>query len=99
MLDVSRQAYVYTVILIITSLINLVVSGSLFGLTGFLGYIIIFIIAVPFMLLSIYNIDCLTSGGCEIWSWIWSIISCISLLGTTILMVFAGIMKEKLQSN
>lgn len=98
-MDISRQAYVYTIILIITSIINLLISGVIFGITGFLGYILIFIFAVPFAILSIYNIDCLTTGGCEIWSWIWSIISSISLLGTTVLMIVAGLLKEKLTAK
>ena len=98
MLNISRQAYVFTIILIISSIINLVVSGAVFGVTGFLGYILIFIIGIPFTLLSIYNLDCLTVGGCEIWSWIVSILSCISLFMVTISMIMVGMGSAKVIS-
>lgn len=98
MLNISRQAYVFTIILIISSIINLVVSGAVFGVTGFLGYILIFIIGIPFTLLSIYNLDCLTVGGCEIWSWIVSILSCISLFMVTISMIMIGMGSSKVIS-
>ena len=95
MLNISKQSYVYTVFLIITTLINLFVSAFVFGISGFIIYLYIFIFGIPFMILSIYNIDCLTTGGCEIWSWIVSILSSISLLVTTVFFIIIGILKEK----
>lgn len=97
MLDISKQAYIYTIILFVTALINLVVTGFVFGISGFLIYILIFIIGIPILLFSIYNIDCLTTGGCEAWSWFVSIISCISLSMTTILMVFLGLTNQTIK--
>ena len=85
MLNISKQAYVYTIILLLTSLINLLLAGLIYGASGIFIYIFLFIFATPFMILFIYNIDCLTTGGCEVWSWIVSILCSISLIVTTFL--------------
>jgi hypothetical protein len=85
MLNVSRQAYLYTIVLLLTAFINMILAAYIFGAVGLFGFIITFLISIPFLLLSVYNIDCLTTGGCNIWSWVVSILSVLSLLLTTIL--------------
>jgi uncharacterized membrane protein (DUF485 family) len=74
----------------------MMVVGYIWGAPAFFGFILTFLIGIPFTLLSIYNIDCLTTGGCNVWSWVVSILSIIGLFITTILMiVFANREEQK----
>jgi uncharacterized membrane protein (DUF485 family) len=74
-------------------------KGVYGGTVAFFGFILIFLIGIPFILLSIYNIDCLTTGGCNIWSWVVSILSIIGLFITTILMIVFGNREEEKDSK
>jgi O-antigen/teichoic acid export membrane protein len=94
MLNISRQAYFFTIVVLITSLINLIVCSYLFGLGGLFAYTLIFIIFIPFLLVSIYNLDCLSTGHCEIWSWVLSILSVVYMLYLTISMIFLASIKD-----
>lgn len=94
MFNISSQAYFYTIIYIITSIINMICSGVLFGAVGFFIYFFTFIIAIPFILLNIYNIDCLTSGNCQIWSWINSVLASLGLISFTMLIIFSATVKQ-----
>lgn len=87
MLNITTQAYVYTIALIISIVIDLIISTLLFGVSGFIWFLVFTIITIPFTILSIYNIDCLSTGSCEIWAWVVSVLSCIYLFITTLLMV------------
>jgi hypothetical protein len=93
---VSQQAYLYLMIFLITYVINAIISANVYGAGVLLGMIIVFIVCIPFIALSVYNIDCLTTGGCEIWSWFLSIISIMSLIGTTIYMIVLALQGKKL---
>lgn len=95
MLNITTQAYVYTIVLIITIVIDLILSTVMFGVSGFFWFLMITILAIPFTILSIYNIDCLSTGSCEIWAWAVSILSCIYLVITTLLMILAATTTEK----
>ena len=92
MFNISRQAYLYTIMLLITSFVNMITVGYLYGFFGIISYIITFLIFTPLLLLSIYNIDCLTTGGCNVWSWIVSIMSTLGLVITTIGMIVLSYM-------
>jgi hypothetical protein len=92
MFNISRQAYLYTIILLLTSFVNMIIFSYLYGFYGFFSYIISFLIFTPFLLLSIYNIDCLTTGGCNVWSWVVSIMSTLGLVITTIGMIVLSYM-------
>lgn len=94
MFNISSQAYFYTIIYIITSIINMICSGVLFGVIGFFIYFFTFIIIIPFILLNIYNIDCLTSGNCQIWSWINSILASLGLISFTMLIIISATVKQ-----
>ena len=96
MFNISRQAYLYTIVLIVTSIINMIAFSYLYGFFGIFSYIITFLIFTPFLLLSIYNIDCLTTGGCNVWSWVVSIMSTLGLIITTIGMVVVSYMNIEL---
>lgn len=94
-MNISTQAYVYGIMFILTLVINFISSGVLFGGYGFLMMIISYLIGIPFTLLWLYNIDCLTNGNCNIWSWIITISSCISLILFTIFFILAGTLKKE----
>jgi len=55
----STQAITYLVLIIITSFINLICYSLISGVWGFVGYLLYTLITVPFVILWIYNIDCL----------------------------------------
>lgn len=99
MLNVSTQAYFYTIIFLITSVINIICSGVLFGAIGFFMYLFLFVIMIPFILLNIYNIDCLTSGNCQIWSWINSVLASLGLFSLTILIILAATIKTTITTT
>lgn len=90
MLNISRQAYFFTMIALITSVINIITAGFLFGVNGIFAYVILFVILIPFLLLMIYNLDCLSTGSCEIWSWVLSILAIVYMVYMTMLMIYAA---------
>jgi hypothetical protein len=73
----STQGWVYIIISIIATLIALVLNiyaqGIGFYLLGYLVYLLI-------ILLTAYNITCLTTGECYVWSWIVTILSTLPML-------------------
>lgn len=91
MFNISTQANFYTIVLVITSVINMILTGIIYGPIGIGVYILLFVLLFPFLLLGIYDIDCLTTGGCNIWSWIVTILSTLSMIVVTILMVVAAV--------
>lgn len=95
MLNISRQAYFFIIIALLTSVVNLIVCSVMFGLAGFFAYTLIFIILVPFLLVSVYNLDCLSTGHCELWSWVCSILAVVYMLYLTISMIFFASLKDE----
>lgn len=87
MFDFSTQATTYLILIVITSIINLVCYSYISGMWGFIGYLLYTLITVPLVILWMYNIDCLTTGDCQIWSWVITSLTLISVLTTTILLV------------
>ena len=83
----SAQALTYLILIIITSFINLICYSLLLGIWGFVAYLLYILITIPFVILWMYNINCLTYGDCQIWSWVITSITLISVLTTTILLV------------
>lgn len=73
----STQGWVYIVISIIATLIamslNIYAQGPGFYLLGYLIYLLI-------ILLTAYNITCLTSGECYVWSWVVTLLSTLPML-------------------
>lgn len=92
MLDISQQAKTYLWIWIITSVINAIVSiFGVFGVYSFLSYLLFMVLSTPIILLYIYNIDCLTYGNCNAWSWFITIMSSLSLIFLTIMMILVAV--------
>lgn len=94
-MNISRQAYFFTIVALITSIVNIITSGFIFGMNGIFAYTIIFVIFIPFLLLMIYNLDCLSTGHCEIWGWVNSILAMIYMIYMTILMIYIAATKTK----
>ena len=88
MFNLSIQANIYLGILVLTSIINIICISIAAGPLGFLAYTLYAILAIPFFILYVYNIDCLTTGDCQIWSWVVAIFSSISLLITAVLAIY-----------
>ena len=87
MFNLSIQANIYLGILVLTSIINIICISIAAGPLGFLAYTLS-ILAIPFFILYVYNIDCLMTGDCQIWSWVVAIFSSISLLITAVLAIY-----------
>lgn len=99
MFDISQQAKTYIWIWIITAIINIIASFfSVLGVYAFLGYLLFMVISIPFTLLYIYNIDCLTYGNCNTWSWFITIMSSIAMIFTTIMTIFSAVVYQKFAS-
>ncbi len=88
MFNLSIQATIYLIVLILTSIINIICISIAAGPLGFLAYTLYAILAIPFFILYVYNVDCLTSGDCQIWSWVVAIFSSISLLITAVVAIY-----------
>jgi hypothetical protein len=87
MFNFSTQASTYLILVIITSIINLICYFMIAGVLGFLGYLVYVLFTVPLIILWMYNIDCLTTGDCIVWSWVITTLTLISILTSTIFLV------------
>jgi hypothetical protein len=91
MFNYSTQALTYLILVIITSIINLICYYLLLGMWGFVGYLLYVLITIPLIILWMYNIDCLTSGDCEIWSWVITALTLVSVISTTVILIAIAI--------
>ena len=87
MFNLSTQASAYFILICLTTLINLICFFIMIGMWGFVSYLIYSLITIPLVLLWMYNIDCLTTGNCQIWSWVITVLTLISVITTTVLLV------------
>ena len=99
MFNLSIQANIYLGVLVLTGIINMICISIAAGPLGFLAYTLYAILAIPFFILYVYNIDCLTSGDCQIWSWVVAIFSSISLLITAVLAIYLTAVPPKTVSE
>ena len=87
----SNQWWVYIVISLIATIVAITVNIYLMGpglyLFGYLFYILI-------ILLTAYNITCLTKGECYIWSWIVAILSTLPMIMIIIVATIAAVNKK-----
>lgn len=90
-MNLSTQTNVYIGIFAITSIINLIAVSVAAGAFGFIGYLIVyFFFALPLALLFMYNLNCLSTGTCEIFSWILTIMSSLMLIISTLIMILSA---------
>ena len=87
----SNQGWVYIVISLIATIVAITVNIYLMGpglyIFGYLFYILI-------ILLTAYNITCLTKGECYIWSWIVAILSTLPMIMIIIVATIAAVNKK-----
>ena len=91
MFNLSTQASAYFIIICITTIINLICFFIMTGMWGFVTYLIYSLMTFPLVLLWLYNIECLTTGNCHIWSWVITVLTLISVLTSTIMIVAISI--------
>jgi hypothetical protein len=72
----STQGWIYILFSIILTIICLILNVYIQG-PGL--YLIVYVIYIFVIMLTGYNITCLTKGECYIWSWIVSILSLIPM--------------------
>ena len=91
MFNYSTQATVYLILVIITSFINLICYYMMAGILGFIGYLLYTLITIPLIILWMYNIDCLTTGDCQIWSWVITALTLVSVISATVILVAVAV--------
>lgn len=95
-MQLTTQSTTYLVFFVISTIINLICSFFIFDLSGLLFYGLFLIISIPFIILYLYNINCLTYGNCNTWSWIFTILNVLTLIGTCIAMIIFVVSKDKI---
>jgi hypothetical protein len=91
--QLTKQAKIFVIVASLALFLNMLITSFMFGINGFLAYIIIFIILTPFLALNIYNINCLSVGKCERWAWVNSVLSIIYIVYITFVMVLMATVK------
>ena len=81
----STQGWVYIVISIISTIIALILNIYMEGI-GL--YILVYLLYILVILITAYNITCLTSGECHMWSWIVTILSTLPMILIIILVIY-----------
>jgi len=81
----STQGWVYIVISIIFTIIALILNIYLEGVGLYMfGYLLYLLL----ILITAYNITCLTTGECHLWSWIVTLLSTLPMLLIIILVIY-----------
>jgi len=81
----STQGWIYITFSIIATLLSMSLNLYLEG-PGL--YLIAYIVYLLVIALTAYNITCLTTGECHIWSWIVSLLSTLPMLSTIALSIY-----------
>ena len=82
----STQGWVYIVISIISTIIALILNIYMEGI-GL--YMLAYLLYILVILITAYNITCLTSGECHMWSWIVTILSTLPMILIIILVIYS----------
>ena len=81
----STQGWVYIVISIISTIIALILNIYMEGIGLYMFAYLLYILVI---LITAYNITCLTSGECHMWSWIVTILSTLPMILIIILVIY-----------
>lgn len=81
----STQGWVYIVISIISTIIALILNIYMEGIGLYMFAYLLYILVT---LITAYNITCLTSGECHVWSWIVTILSTLPMILIIILAIY-----------
>ena len=86
----STQGWVYIVISIISTIIALILNIYMEGIGLYMFAYLLYILVI---LITAYNITCLTSGECHMWSWIVTILSTLPMILIIILVIYGIVTK------
>ena len=81
----STQGWVYIVISIISTIIALILNIYMEGIGLYMFAYLLYILVI---LITAYNITCLTVGECNMWSWIVTILSTLPMILIIILVIY-----------
>ena len=86
----STQGWVYIVISVIATITALILNIYLEGVGLYMfGYLLYLLL----ILITAYNITCLTTGECHLWSWIVTLLSTLPMLLIIILVIYGIVTK------
>ena len=86
----STQGWVYIVIIVIATIIALILNIYLEGVGLYMfGYLLYLLL----ILITAYNITCLTTGECHLWSWIVTLLSTLPMILIIILVIYGIVTK------
>lgn len=87
----STQGWLYIILSLILTIIcmsiNIYIQGA--GL-----YLLLYVFFIIMILITAYNITCLTKGECYVWSWLVSIMSLIPMIIVTMMLIFFALDKQ-----
>jgi|TARA_B000000477_G_C6092184_1_gene228215 hypothetical protein len=86
----STQGWVYIVISVIATITALILNIYLEGVGLYMfGYLLYLLL----ILITAYNITCLTTGECHLWSWIVTLLSTLPMILIIILVIYGIVTK------
>jgi hypothetical protein len=86
----STQGWVYIVISVIATITALILNIYLEGVGLYMfGYLLYLLL----ILITAYNITCLTTGECHLWSWIVTVLSTLPMILIIILVIYGIVTK------
>ena len=86
----STQGWVYIVISVIATITALILNIYLEGVGLYMfGYLLYLLL----ILITAYNITCLTTGECHLWSWIVTLLSTLPMILIIILVIYVIVTK------
>ena len=87
----STQGWVYIVISVIATITALILNIYLEGVGLYMfGYLLYLLL----ILITAYNITCLTTGECHLWSWIVTLLSTLPMILIIILVIYGIVTKS-----
>lgn len=87
----STQGWVYIVISVIATITALILNIYLEGVGLYMfGYLLYLLL----ILITAYNITCLTTGECHLWSWIVTVLSTLPMILIIILVIYGIVTKS-----
>ena len=93
-------AIVYLICLVIFTVIGIIIIPSVFRTAKMISIIIFtFFILTGFIVLLAFDTNCLTEGGCSIWSWIRTILNLIVPVLFVVMVIIALVNIKKMQNE
>jgi hypothetical protein len=93
-------AIVYLICLVIFTVIGIIAIPAVFRTAKMVSIIMLtFFILVGFIVLLAFDTNCLTEGGCSIWSWIRTVLNLIIPILFVVMVIIALVNIKKMQSE